>query len=64
MIRAFATSLILLLSFTLFSQTLDEVKALAGKNQWEKARDGIEQFLSKESNKRNPEAWQLKSLIV
>ena len=64
MIRAFATSLILLLSFTLFSQTLDEVKALAGKNQWEKARDGIEQFLSKESNKRNPEAWQLKSLIL
>lgn len=64
MIRSITTCFLLFFSVQLFSQSLEDIKSLAGKNLWEKARLGMDQFLSSEANKKNPEAWQLKALIL
>ncbi len=43
---------------------LESIKSTAGRNQWEKAKKDIEHFLSKPANVKNPDAWQLRSLIL
>ncbi len=64
MIRPVATLLLLLISCMLSAQSLEEIKSLAGKNQWDKAKNGIEKFLAQPAHTTNSEAWQLKSLIL
>ena len=64
MIRVIATAFFIAVSVILHGQSLDEIKTAAGKNQWDKARVDIDQFLAKDFNARNPEAWQLKALIL
>ena len=64
MIRPVATILLLFVSCMLCAQSLEEIKSLAGKNQWDKAKNGIDQFLAQPTNATRAEAWQLKSLIL
>ena len=64
MIRALVTILLLLTSLILPAQTLDEIKSMAGKNQWDKAKAGIDHYLAQPSHANHAEAWQLKSLIL
>lgn len=46
------------------SRELETIKSAAGRNQWEKAKNEIDFFLSRPANAKNPEAWQLRSLIL
>ncbi|HEX5653442.1 MAG TPA: hypothetical protein VFX58_10235, partial [Chitinophagaceae bacterium] len=64
MIRLFITLAFLFIQFNAGSQSLEEIKSAAGKDQWEKARSGIDRWLSDATNAKNPEGWYLKSLIL
>lgn len=44
-------------------QTLDDIRSLAGKNQWGKAKEGIDNYLNNETNARRSEGWYLKALV-
>lgn len=64
MTRLIICLLLIFVSTKGHSQSLDEIRTLAGKNQLEKALNGINQYLAVEANSSNAEAWQLKSLIL
>lgn len=55
--------LIALFSFTAAAQDLSEIRDLAGKNQWDKAKEGIDKYLTNEKNAKKGEGWYLKAVI-
>ena len=63
MIRSFLTICLLSLYGLADGQSLDEIKSAAGKNQWDKAKEGIVKYLAQPANASNADAWHLKSLI-
>jgi hypothetical protein len=59
----FATLLACFFSVALFAQDLPEIRDMAGKNQWDKAKEGIDKYLANEKNKLKGEAWYMRSVI-
>jgi hypothetical protein len=59
----FAALLTCFLSVALLAQDLPEIREVAGKNQWDKAKEGIDKYLSNEKNAKKGEGWYLKSVI-
>jgi len=67
MIRMVLLLFISFSSFPLIAQlvpSLEEIRLAAGRNEWQKAKEGIERFLAQAPHAGNPEAWQLRSLIL
>lgn len=63
MLKTILTALILVSSVSLMAQNLDDIKAAAGKNQWDKAKEGIDKYLSSEKNAKKGEGWYVKAMI-
>jgi tetratricopeptide (TPR) repeat protein len=56
-------SVILLMSTGLLAQSIDAIKDMAGKNEWEKAREAVEKHLSNEKNAKKGDGWYWKAVI-
>ncbi len=63
MLKSIFTAFIMIVSVSLMAQTIEEIKGLAGKNQWDKAKEGIEKYLANEKNAKKGEGWFLKTQI-
>jgi hypothetical protein len=48
---------------SLSAQTYEQVRDLAGKNQWIKAKEGIDKYLQDAANAQKGEGWYLKAVI-
>ncbi len=57
------TMLLALMSASLFSQTLDDVKKFAVLQKWEDAKTNVDKFLAVDKNAKNAEAWYYKGYI-
>lgn len=51
------------ISVMTMGQSLDDIRSLAGKNQWDKAKEGIDSYLGNENNAKRSEGWYLKALV-
>lgn len=47
----------------LMAQSIDEIRDMAGKNQWDKAKAGIDKYLSNEKNNKKGDGWYMKAVI-
>src|ERR1043166_1445337 len=45
------------------AQSIDEIKDLAGKNQWEKAKEAIDKYTSNEKNIKKSDGWYWRAVI-
>ena len=62
--RSILTTLIIsLLSTVVLAQELPDIRDLAGKNQWDKAKEAIDKYLSNEKNAKKGDGWYLKAVI-
>jgi tetratricopeptide (TPR) repeat protein len=61
--KSILTALLMTISVGMMAQTLDEIKGFAGKNQWDKAKDGIDKYLANEKNTKKGDGWFLKAQI-
>jgi hypothetical protein len=59
----FATLLACFCSVVLVAQDLPEIRDMAGKNQWDKAKAGIDKYLLVEKNSKAGEGWYMKAVI-
>jgi hypothetical protein len=59
----FITLLATFISASLVAQTLEEIKDAAGKNQWDKAKENIDKYLSTDKNTKKGDGWYLKAVI-
>lgn len=57
------TLLAVIISTGLMAQTIEDIRDLASKNQWEKAKEGIDKYLAVEKNAKKGDGWYLKSVI-
>jgi tetratricopeptide (TPR) repeat protein len=48
---------------TLMAQTVEDIRDLAGKNQWDKAKEQIDKYLASDKNTKTGEGWYLKAVI-
>jgi hypothetical protein len=48
---------------SLLAQTLQEVRDLAGKSQWDKAKETIDKYLENDKNNKKGEGWYLKAVV-
>lgn len=64
MIRSVLTILFLFAITSMHAQSLDSIRQDIARNNWQKAKQGIESFLLIDSNKHKAEPWQLKSLVL
>jgi len=55
--------LVTIISTGLLAQTIEEIRDLVGKNQWVKAKEGIDKYLSNDKNTKKGEGWYLKAVI-
>lgn len=63
MTKVFLTALVMSISFGLMAQSMDDIKGFAGKNQWDKAKDGIDKYLANEKNAKKGDGWFMKAQI-
>ena len=63
MIRSILSFFLLAASFTAMAQSIDDIRTAAGKNQWDKAKEGIDKYLTNEKNAKKGEGWFLKAQI-
>jgi tetratricopeptide (TPR) repeat protein len=63
MLKSIFTTAIIIFSVSLMAQSIDEIKGFAGKNQWDKAKEGIDKFLANEKNVKKGEGWFWKAQI-
>jgi tetratricopeptide (TPR) repeat protein len=54
---------ILFMSASLMAQSIDAIKDLAGKNDWAKAKDAVDKYLSNEKNAKKADGWYWKAVI-
>jgi len=59
----FALLMTVFCSVSLLAQDLPEIRDFAGKKQWDKAKDGIDKYLTNEKNAKKGEGWYLKSVV-
>lgn len=52
-----------IISGGLLAQSIDDIKDMAGKNQWAKAKDGVDKYLAVEKNAKKADGWYMKALI-
>jgi hypothetical protein len=52
-----------IVSASVMAQSIDDIKGLASKQQWEKAKEGIDKYLANEKNAKKGEGWFLKTQI-
>ncbi|OQY93662.1 MAG: hypothetical protein B6D37_11245 [Sphingobacteriales bacterium UTBCD1] len=57
------TLLLLPLTASLFSQSIDDVKKFAILQKWDEAKTNVDKFLSVEKNQKNAEGWYYKGYI-
>ena len=55
--------LITFITTSLVAQTIDDIKDLISKAQWDKAKTSIDAFLLKEKNAIKWEGWYYKGII-
>ena len=55
--------LVTIISTGLLAQTIEEIRDLVGKNQWVKAKEGIDKYLSNDKNTKKGDGWYLKAVI-
>ncbi len=63
MIKSILSFFLLAASFTAMAQNIDDIRTAAGKNQWDKAKEGIDKYLTNEKNAKKGEGWFLKAQI-
>lgn len=63
MLKSILTVVIMIASVSLMAQSIDEIKGFAGKNQWDKAKEGIDKYLANEKNAKKGEGWFWKAQI-
>ncbi|HEX7845703.1 MAG TPA: hypothetical protein VF476_07845 [Chitinophagaceae bacterium] len=63
MLKSILTAVIMFVSVSLMAQSIDEIKGFAGKNQWDKAKEGIDKYLANEKNAKKGDGWFWKAQI-
>ncbi len=63
MMRYAISVLLILVSFIANAQSLEGIRSAAGKNQWTKAKEDIDKYLSENGNAKNAEGWYMKALV-
>jgi hypothetical protein len=53
----------LIASLNLLAQNVDDIRTMAGKNDWGKAKEAIDKYLSSEKNAKKGDGWFLKAQI-
>ena len=48
---------------SLQAQTIDDIKDLVGKNQWDKAKEQVDKYLTNDKNTKTGEGWYMKAYI-
>ncbi|MES1218011.1 MAG: hypothetical protein ABUT20_21065 [Bacteroidota bacterium] len=57
------TTLLAVFAFTTYAQSIDDIKDLVGKQQWDKAKDQIDKYLANEKNAKKADGWFYKGVI-
>lgn len=63
MLKSILTAFIMIVSVSLMAQTIEEIRGLAGKNQWDKAKEGIDKYLTNEKNAKKGDGWFWKAQV-
>ncbi len=63
MMKSILSFALLIVSAGLMAQSIDDIKGFAGKNQWDKAKEGIDKYLANEKNAKKGEGWYLKAQV-
>ena len=66
--RTMSKSILIYLLFTVIStgimaQSIDDIKDLVGKNQWDKAKEAVDKHLANEKNSKKGDGWYWKAVI-
>ena len=57
------TILVFIMSAGLMAQSVDDLKELAGKNEWAKAKEAVDKHLANEKNAKKSDGWYWKAVI-
>ena len=64
MLKSIFTAIIIMVtSANLMAQDIDDIKGYAGKNQWDKAKEAVDKYLSNEKNAKKGEGWFWKAQV-
>ena len=59
----FTAVMVLIMSAGLMAQSIDDIKDLAGKNDWAKAKEAVDKHLANEKNAKKSDGWYWKAVI-
>lgn len=57
------TALLSAFALTMYAQDLEDIKDLVGKQQWDKAKEQIDKYLTNEKNAKKADGWYYKGVI-
>src|SRR6185295_7672670 len=57
------TALFSAFALTMYAQDLEDIKDLVGKQQWDKAKEQIDKYLTNEKNAKKADGWYYKGVI-
>jgi hypothetical protein len=61
--KSILTALLMTISIGMMAQTIEEIRSMAGKNQWDKAREGVDKYLANEKNAKKGDGWFMKAQV-
>lgn len=57
------TAMFAVFALTIYAQSTDDIQDLVGKQQWDKAKEQVDKFLTNEKNAKKPDGWYFKAVI-
>lgn len=63
MIKSILSIFFFICAVTVMAQNVDDIRTMAGKNEWAKAKEAIDKYLSSEKNAKKADGWFLKAQI-
>jgi len=57
------TALLTLFVFNIYAQSIDDIKDLVGKQQWDKAKEQVDKYTANEKNAKKADGWFYKGVI-
>src|ERR1700704_2909792 len=61
--KIFLTTLLGILTMSLFAQELEDVKDRIQKGKWKEAQEKVDKYLANEKNAKKPEGWYYKAVV-
>ena len=57
------TTLLAFLAFNIYAQSIDDIKDLVGKQQWDKAKDQVDKYVANDKTSKKADGWFYKGVV-